>query len=281
VRVFLVCLSLALAGCFPVEPQDGTVHCSVGEHRCPSNYFCAADDTCWRNGHDAGASDGANQDASMMLDLGPPGCAQAGGLLCEDFESGAIDTTTWTVGQSLGAVTVDNVHVHRGSFALHSHLDPIGPGPINASAQISEDRTFPALQDGFYARWFMYVPAPASWPNVTFAQQHRMTTGMLLTLQAEHFQFYEYATMPDHIITSATLVPTDRWLCVEWATVAGASHTWLDGVELKDTAFTATATAPIYRLTMGTHINTGNNVPAVDIWYDDILVDSAPIGCTR
>ena len=70
--------SLALmAGCFAPRFNDGDFPCKTTS-QCPSNYHCAVDNTCWKNGHDpigsdmgVGMTDGAAADMVVGADLLP------------------------------------------------------------------------------------------------------------------------------------------------------------------------------------------------------------------
>lgn len=58
-RVFalaaMISLALSGAGCLKASFSDGSLLCSgtVGRE-CPEGYFCAPNNYCYRNGHDAG-----------------------------------------------------------------------------------------------------------------------------------------------------------------------------------------------------------------------------------
>src|SRR5262245_49372227 len=48
-RQFWVLPCLSLAACLDPSPANGVFACGAGDS-CPTNYYCAADKTCWRNG---------------------------------------------------------------------------------------------------------------------------------------------------------------------------------------------------------------------------------------
>jgi hypothetical protein len=62
VRTFIILVCAAAAGsCLRVDVDSGVLECSSNpSRRCPEGYFCAANDTCWKNDSmfsaDAGAS---------------------------------------------------------------------------------------------------------------------------------------------------------------------------------------------------------------------------------
>src|SRR5689334_15899571 len=123
---------LALSGCFSPEPPDGAFTCNPGARPCPSGYYCATSNTCWKLGHDAGIV----------------GCANASVALCEDFGSGRIDPATWSTVQIQGSLTVDSARAHRGSYSLHAHTNAYSGTSMSLNAQLQETKTFPALAAG-------------------------------------------------------------------------------------------------------------------------------------
>jgi hypothetical protein len=52
---------LVLQACTPSDPPSGKVLCAKTSPACPPGYYCASDQTCWKNGAgpDASAADGA------------------------------------------------------------------------------------------------------------------------------------------------------------------------------------------------------------------------------
>jgi len=102
---------------------------------------------------------GAGRDLSSdrAAFFGPSRCADAHLQLCEDFESGAVDPTVWTVTGT--APVVDTLQAARGTHALHITV------PGKGASYIDETKTFPAANDTYYGRAFVYfqsLPTPAS-----------------------------------------------------------------------------------------------------------------------
>jgi hypothetical protein len=77
-------------------------------------------------------------------------------------------------------------------------------------------------------------------------------------------------------------VPTGRWSCVEAFFGKDELRLWLDGSEVAPLHVTrwrnqAAPWSPAYdRVRLGFHDFQG---PAVDVWYDDVALDTARIGC--
>src|SRR5579863_1927515 len=51
-RLVALMISLGLTACFSPHYQNGEINCQAGPNMCPNGYHCAANDTCWLNGHD-------------------------------------------------------------------------------------------------------------------------------------------------------------------------------------------------------------------------------------
>jgi hypothetical protein len=41
-----------MIGCFSPDYHDGSFVCDTNLPRCPEGFHCAADETCWHNGHE-------------------------------------------------------------------------------------------------------------------------------------------------------------------------------------------------------------------------------------
>jgi hypothetical protein len=87
-----LCLVGLAAGCGDPSYQDGNLRCAVSASACPSGFHCAADDTCWRDGHDpdlASAGDLAQPDLAGVDLAGadfavPPDLVSTADLTADD-----------------------------------------------------------------------------------------------------------------------------------------------------------------------------------------------------
>ena len=215
--------------------------------------------------------------ATAPRDMAAAGCQH---VLCEDWETGSL-ASRWTAHQVLGTVAVDNTRAHRGSYSLHSHANASTPNN-SISAFVNEHVTFPQLQQGLFMRAFVYVPSPL--PAATeelWELNSGGTYGAQLAIDSNNLMlFYQYASNPDVGQNSASTMPTDRWVCVEWEMLNGVTRTWFDGVELTDLHLTGLKTWTYDTLQIGISIFKTANEPAYDMWIDDVMVDgNGPIGC--
>jgi hypothetical protein len=236
-------------------------------------------------------------------------CVTQGTELCDGFESGAIDPKVWGMQKSAGtSLTVDQVHVHSGSYALHVKLVA---GQSN-TAQIADSVTFPAKNNLFYTRIFMYVSPdlPADMMG-GYHMAYLLGTGnnTLGYVEAglgsagnkQYLGYSEYfgagpktpgdPTAHDHGATftefgpdSTTQVVPMKWICLELMEGGDATTTsrrvWVDGVELKEQASNYTGRPPPTFATMSIGVLQYHTTPILsDLWIDDVRVSSSPIGC--
>lgn len=175
---------------------------------------------------DAGSGDGGRDlSTNRALFFGPSRCATAGVLFCEDFESGALNTATWTTVGT--APTVDSVQSARGSKALH--IVKSGDG----ASYIREKKTFPALKNTYFGRaffWFESMPAaPLTYAHWTILAATGTNVAGEIRVGGQ-FQngMNRFGVGTDNRGATGTgdwtnsdgdppgAVPLKQWICVEW-----------------------------------------------------------------
>ncbi len=77
---------LMLAACSSHSVENGQVQCSASGNKCPDNFHCATDGTCWKNG-----SDPMPDMPSPTADLGP---AAAGPHAATSVLSGGVTASS-------------------------------------------------------------------------------------------------------------------------------------------------------------------------------------------
>jgi len=217
-----------------------------------------------------GYDDGSEKDSAR--------CETA--FLCEDFESG-IDPARWenvvTTGSS---VEIDDTRFHGGKRALHSSVTTSVAGAEN-KAQLNHDQTVP---DRVFVRFFAWVQ-PASVDDVVVAvlmrgsgeylgTNLRVTPLGLVTLT-------NWAEEPDANYDGATSVPSDRWLCFEWSVdrTTGKIEVKQDGKT--SVSVTASTIVDANWLQLGALLTQPAPGDSTDVWIDDLIVDTRPIGCSN
>ncbi len=240
--------------------------------------------------------------------FGASRCAASHLQLCEDFESGTLDASTWTVSGT--APVIDTLQAARGTHALHLTIPGKGPSFID------ETKTFPAPNNTYYGRAFVYfqsLPTPSSdfsYAHWTFVAASgtgvagevrvggQMQNGVNLfgvgTDSLTDPSGTGDWTNPDRDPGpngTPSAVPTGQWLCVEWMHDGAHNQTrfWWDAVEHPSLATTPTTphqgnagvpfTLPTFtNLWLGWYEYQATAEP-FELWLDEIAIDSARIGC--
>jgi hypothetical protein len=223
--------------------------------------------------------------------VGP--CHTAGGELCDDFESGRLDTALWSARHSSGTLAVEAGHAHSGMYALHAR--PM-PGTM-ADVSIHERVTFPARDNHFYLRAFFFLAPDLPTGNVhqrLIAVTGKNSAGASVTTEVgigakkEFIGNYLVATSAgwaEYPKSSKTLVPINRWFCVEMESDGRGplvTRISVDGTELTDIRESAGTLAPPAFSGVGLGSMQAHTIPILsDVWIDDVRVSASPIGCDR
>ena len=240
-------------------------------------------------------------------------CAGSGLQLCEDFESGTIDASVWSIRGK--TPVIDGVQKARGAKALHIHVksDISMGGGGYISSGLTEKKTFPAASNRYYGRMFVYFQAlPVPTASFTFSHWTMIGgsgTGVTGDIRVSGFlqngknRFGvgtdsgtdpkgtgDWTTLDDDPKGNFKPVPLADWQCIEWMN---------DG-EHNETAFFWDATEHASMHTTGT-VHGGNAAnPYVlpqftqtwmgfevyqgggedyEMWVDEIAIDKERIGC--
>ncbi len=272
---------------------------------------------------DSGSTDGATvRDAAATADagrnfgtdrtqfFGASRCASLGAMLCEDFETGTLDTTLWSI---VGTPPViDTVEAARGTHALHIHMLPSGSSTTaNGASYIKNTKLFPALEAGYYARAFIYfthLPAGTDYAHWTAFASSTSLGEIRLSGQYQNSKSLwgagtdsgsntttgtgDWTTNDNDPPNNPRAVPTGEWQCIEWHHDAANDTTtfWWDGTEhasLDTTTAKHGGNANPYAIPDITAVWFGwqeyqprvNSPQEYEAWVDEIAVDSQRIGC--
>jgi hypothetical protein len=229
----------------------------------------------------------ANLDSDASKDVPrSAGCAGSSFALCEDFESGALDAKLWKLTQSKGTVTLDAARAARGSrYSVHVHVDPGSDTMVG----LSESRTFPALQARLFARAFIFIPGAMATSLFSGDRHSRLIYAQGATPYGEYALgiwngglIQNHYSKTDDSQDTKMLPPLDQWFCLEYEldSAAGNVKAYLDDVEITALRHEGWPASNIDTLMFGVD-RYGSFPVAEDIWFDDLAVDSARIGCTR
>ncbi|HEX8796335.1 MAG TPA: hypothetical protein VF765_35535 [Polyangiaceae bacterium] len=231
----------------------------------------------------ADASDDA-ADESTVPDAPPPPPCATGVLFCDGFEQGL---GAWPqIEQTNGTIGLDTTHVHRGAHAIRAHENAITQPGGNPNVTIDHTQTWPSH---FWVRFFVYAPSPfppsdAALLNlIDGANNNKPGLQLYLSSDSANVSMTTYNTGDDQNWGSSTTSLLDQWVCFELEADVpnGVLNISMNGTDLTDLDQTG-LTLPSPDVTkLGLGFYNPNTQGAYDVWFDDIIVDSQPIGCTK
>ncbi|MFT3765979.1 MAG: hypothetical protein QM820_10745 [Minicystis sp.] len=224
-------------------------------------------------------------------------------LLCEDFESGTLDTQTWQVVGDMPVI--DGVQAARGSKALHITKNG------NGLSYIREKKTFPAPNNTYYGRIFVYFDKLPTAPGMSYAHWTfaaasgtGVTGEIRLSGQLQNGKNFfgvgtdsgndpsgtgDWTNSDKDPSDSPTAVPTSAWLCIEWMHKGDTSETrfYWDAIEHPSLYTSATqhgGNGNPYNLPQFDNVWIGwqeyqTSTEPFELWIDEIAIDKERIGC--
>ncbi len=188
-----------------------------------------------------------------------------------------------------GNVSIDTTRSYRGSNSLHVHMDRV-PGSSYPSASVSESGEVP--QTGYFVRAFVYLPQNSLTANIEFVMGQNPLYYLwgIFADNLGHLGYSDDIPPTRGYQSPSTLMPSDRWVCLEWQVIAagnndlgGGNRLYLDDVEQTD--LTQTTGYPADRfpssVVLGLFPDESNTVTPLDVWFDEVAVDSQRIGCDK
>jgi hypothetical protein len=255
----------------------------------------------------AGGSPGQRDlSTDRALFFGATRCAQAKVQLCEDFESGTLDAATWKTNG--GKPVIDGLQKARGAMALHVTVNG------NGLSAIRETKTFPAVDNTYYGRMFVYyksLPTPvtgftyAHWTMIAASgtqvsgeirvggqlQQAGNLWGIGTDNRTDANGTGDWTNSDKDPGGKPVPVPTGQWMCIEWMHKGSTNETrfWWDGVEhpslhtVPTTPHGGNPTQP-FILPQFTSVWLGwqeyqATTEIFELWMDEIAIDKDRIGC--
>lgn len=232
-------------------------------------------------GHDAAPADRAiPKDTAPAPDAAPAGnCKQSGVLYCEDFESDL--PAFWDQISFNGIIARDQSRAYRGHASFHANVNVVPTK--TAWARLSETMTIP--EPDRYMRSFVYLPKASAMNDMVFmmTDDPKGYSAIGLGFTAGKMEIWSWGDSAAKAGDPA-LFPTDRWVCVEWhlhhAGNQSTMDVWRDGQAVV-TAAAVTNKGTLPAMWAGIYSNSDNQAGTADVWYDDVAIDSKPIGCTK
>jgi len=243
-----------------------------------------------------------------------PGCA---GLVCENFESGMIDTNKWDVQLGGGTLAVQQQIVAHGQYAMHVH-GQAGPA-LDWALLVAKN--VPAALKGTttFGRVYFYItpnpiPAghkqmifagntgsgaangPAPFPKLRYMEVATIRGGWQLG-----FDLLDVGPLVEEVSHINNQLPTATWLCLEWEFEDHPDHItmWLNQTQtgtFDDQNISYASPGPLPK--PGGPIYNGKSTDIVggfdvfgfgfhdwhpdkpfDLYYDDLVLDTKRVGC--
>jgi len=260
----------------------------------------------------SGGSGGSSGTFSTNRDdfFGDSRCAGSTFALCEDFESGTLDTGTWTPRGA--APKIETTRAARGTHSAHFQTTD------NGLQYITQTKTFPAPNNTYYARvfvWFEALPTAPAWAHWTISgaqnddeadpegngpseirvggQWNTNNKIELFGVGTDRGVTGDWTNLDDDPGGNPAAVPAQEWVCLEWMFDGTANETkfWWDGVEHPSLATSSTnhgGSSDPFELPAFTSMWVGwwlyqpGTTPAqFDTWIDEVAIDYERIGCNR
>ncbi|MBQ0985797.1 hydrolase [Streptomyces sp. F63] len=248
-----------------------------------------------------GSASAAGQSAAGQSSAARPAAACDASGFCEDFESqtGTAPAGRWTAGAAnctgSGTATVDSGTAHTGSKSLRIDGRAGYCNHIFAATPLTEVAGSSALHVRFWVRHTTALPAA----HVTFAAMKDANDGgkdLRMGGQNGALQWNresDDATLPEQSpvgVSKSMPLPVNEWTCVEYGIEGSTLETRVNGSVVEGLVIDGTPTHDIDRqwlnkpgwrpsltdLRLGWE-SYGNGDDT--LWYDDIAVGTAPIGC--
>ncbi|HEY3664377.1 MAG TPA: hypothetical protein VGL19_00195 [Polyangiaceae bacterium] len=261
-------------------------------------------------GSSNGGSGGAAGAAGAAGSAGAAGTVgSCAGVLCEDFETGQVDPAKWSTPVIGGAtMMVETTNVAHGKYAVQFH------GPANPSASdyvyIIAKNAPAALAKHNFGRAYMYISlqrndidmgmifgGTAGFPKPTYMSIANHSTGYQLG-------FIKLSGSPGGEVQAYPKgdMPVMKWSCVEWELndQPDEINLWVDSKVIGSlnnmtVAYPGGKTpgTPLYNNMdsglIGAFTDFGFGFydwhsagrPAFDLYYDDIVLNTARVGCLQ
>jgi hypothetical protein len=256
---------------------------------------------CGRIGFGGTGSDGGSADAvvpddgalvdtpddmaMMPIDAPLSLCPGAAVNMCDGFEATTLDVR-WMLDNSMGSVALDTSRSYRGGASLHAHVNAIGSTAVSSPRGSMRSYQGLPITGITYVRVFAFFPSTFPTRFVQYVNSSNdLGLGASTGTQNRLIVNNDYSVSPsDFVRSTATQLPLDQWVCVTYqipSDAAGTLRVSVDGVQVTDVAITPTANHPApNHVFLGIDFpETFSNQAAADAWFDEIIVDNAPISC--
>jgi len=263
----------------------------------------------------AAGSNGGQAGAAGSAGSASGGAAACAGLVCDDFESGEVDSAKWDVLVSGGTITVQSKQVASGKYALQVH--GLGSGSDDWAHLAVKNPPAALKGSTTYGRANLYFPTeaasslhmslplaghngagPANGP-APYPKLRRLELGTYFGGWQLGMDLHDVSPLLEDVSHPSGNWPTNKWFCLEWEFEDEPDRitVWVDGNKI-GTFDNTNATSPSGNgaqngeLYMGT--STGliggfdmfyvgfhdwHPTKAFDLYHDDVVLDAKKVGC--
>ncbi len=244
-------------------------------------------------------SSGAGLDASSGDgSSGDTGASSCAAVLCEDFEAGVLDESLWTRietddGNSVG---VQSDVVAGGSYAVQFHA----VGGTNLAMMFAESVPEPLRQHLFGRVMFRasdfpfengghsaYVLGGNGLDGFPWADHH-LEVGSYYGGRGPIWQLTYWTGDGPEYIGAGGHIPQDEWFCLEWEfnDEPNEIRVWVDGSEADGAVFDdiqgqSDLLGEFASVGLGFRTWHPMGAPDIDVYMDDLVLDTQRVGCPR
>jgi hypothetical protein len=195
-----------------------------------------------------------------------------GSFYCDGFEDGI--SSNYLLNQARATLGIDDARAYRGHHSVHFHSDAYDGGDSDfVAAELFVDDSGPVIFAASAAlRVFVYLPPVF---DTLIGDVDLLALGDADVLDVD--RVLSLPTRPGD-----TLLATNRWSCLEVRNEPadlGATQTLLvDGKVVAEDPLPTPPSIHGFALKL---TRTSQPAPALDVWFDELIVDSQAIGCDR
>lgn len=244
-----------------------------------------------------GDAGGVPDGGAVVVDAGPvaTGCP---GIFCEDFESGSFDKSVWTRTQvdPGNTATVQSAKVAHGRYAAQFHAK----GGTNLATVVAEKLPASLATHYFGRMSFFITDFPKEngghtayiWSSKDTASfpytDHHFEVGSYYSNNVPNWQLTYWTGDGPEYPAAGGVIPKNAWACIEWEfnDKPDALAVWVngksapDGFEFRNVNNNSSGLIGAMT-TLGIEFRTfhPNGAPDIDVFADDIVLDTKRVGC--
>lgn len=213
-----------------------------------------------------------------------PTAACSSALICDGFE-GTTFGNGWT---PEGAVAIDTTFAHSGDSSVHMHLDAI-PANGTIGARLIHWTVLAAPGPLWVRAWMKLGSLPAGGNRMETICAEQSTSPYFGDCVFLHSAATSLYTQFSPASMEGSAPPVGPWFCFVWSIVRASDASGamqLTSDVIPDISLTGeptdSATNPNDALAMGGIFYSGNTPdpqPALDVWFDDVIVSTSPVTC--